>query len=92
MKKVVDFYRTQIELMWRWRAGRVALLKRAIVALIAGVIAFNITAWLFPGLLRIDELGGGLIAVRLHRRAQPARPAGRSSASSRAARSSRWSS
>src|SRR5687767_9798417 len=49
--------------MWRWRAGRVALLKRALVGLVAGVIAFNITAWLFPGLLRIDDLGGGLLAV-----------------------------
>ncbi len=57
------FYKTQIELLWHWRLGRTALLKRAIVALIAGVIAFNITAWLLPGLLQITELGGGLIAV-----------------------------
>src|SRR5262245_56809769 len=49
--------------MWRWRAGRVALAKRALVALVAGVIAFNLTAWLFPGLLRIDAIGGGLLAV-----------------------------
>jgi len=63
MRRLINLYRTQIELMWRWRAGRIALVKRAIIALIAGVIAFNLTAWLFPGLLQIHELGGGLIAV-----------------------------
>src|SRR5262249_25516360 len=62
MNRLVDFYRTQIELMWRWRPGRLALLKRAVIALIAGLIAFNLTAWLFRGLLRIEQLGGGLIA------------------------------
>ena len=49
--------------------------QAGVVALIAGVIAFNITAWLLPQ-LDINELGGGLIAVRLHLRAQPAGPAG----------------
>jgi uncharacterized membrane protein YvlD (DUF360 family) len=63
MNGIVNFYRTQIELMWRWRAGRVALIKRAVIALVAGVIAINLTAWLFPGLLTINQLGGGLIAV-----------------------------
>jgi uncharacterized membrane protein YvlD (DUF360 family) len=63
MNRVLTLYRTQIELMWRWRAGRVALLKRTVIALVAGVISFNLTAWLFPGLLRIEQLGGGLIAV-----------------------------
>src|SRR5262245_16893363 len=63
MSRIVNLYRTQIELMWRWRAGRVALIKRGIIALVAGVIAFNLTAWLLPGQLRIETLGGGLIAV-----------------------------
>ncbi len=63
MRRLVRLYRTQIELLWRWRAGRGALLKRALIALVAGVIAFNITAWLLPGLVDINELGGGLVAV-----------------------------
>ena len=58
----MNLYRTQIELLWRWRLGRRALVKRAVVALVAGVIAFNITAWLLPQ-LDINELGGGLVAV-----------------------------
>src|SRR3990170_2744677 len=63
LRRLGRLYRTQFELLWRWRLGRRALIKRALVALVAGVIAFNITAWLLPGLLRIDELGGGLVAV-----------------------------
>jgi hypothetical protein len=61
--RIVQLYRTQIELLWRWRLGTGALIKRGIVALIASLIAFNITAWLMPGQLRINELGGGLVAV-----------------------------
>ena len=62
LTRLVRLYRTQIDLLWRWRLGRVALLKRILKALVAGVIAFNITAWLLPQ-LDINDLGGGLIAV-----------------------------
>ena len=60
--RIVRLYRTQIDLLWHWRLGRGALIKRAIVSLIAGVIAFWITAWLLPQ-LDIIEPGGGLVAV-----------------------------
>jgi len=63
VSRLIGFYRTQFELLWRWRLGPWALIKRALVSLIAAVIAFNITAWLLPGQLQILELGGGLIAV-----------------------------
>ena len=33
------------------------------MALAAGIIAFWITVWLLPGLLQVNELGGGLVAV-----------------------------
>jgi hypothetical protein len=60
--RTVNLYRTQVELLWQWRPGRRALIKRTLVALVASVIAFNITAWLLPQ-LDINELGGGLVAV-----------------------------
>ncbi len=63
--RIVSLYRTQFELLWRWRLGRWALVKRALIALIASVIAFHITAWLLSGLLQIDQLGAGLAAVLL---------------------------
>ncbi len=62
LARLQRLYRTQIDLLWHWRLGRRALLKRAIIALIAGVIAFHITAWLLPQ-LDINELGGALVAV-----------------------------
>src|SRR4029077_17830799 len=62
MTRITTIYRTQIELLWHWRLGPWALIKHGIVALVASVIAFNITAWLLPQ-LAIVELGGGLIAV-----------------------------
>jgi hypothetical protein len=63
MTKVISFYRTQIELLWKWRMGRWALIKRAIVSLIAALIALYLTAWLLPGQLTIATVGGGLAAV-----------------------------
>jgi uncharacterized membrane protein YvlD (DUF360 family) len=63
LSRIVNFYRTQVELLWKWRLGRWALIKRAIVSLIAALIALYITAWLFPAHLQITQLGGGLLAV-----------------------------
>ena len=62
MQRIARLYRTQFELLWHWRLGRGALIKRTLVALVASVIAFNITAWLLPQ-LDINEPGGGLVAV-----------------------------
>ncbi len=63
LNKLVALYRTQIGLLWHWRLGRGALVKRALISLVAALIAFWLTAWLVPGLLEITELGGGLLAI-----------------------------
>lgn len=63
ISRTIRMYRTQFQLLWEWRGGRGALIKRGIVALLAAMFAFNITAFLFPFWLQINELGGGLIAV-----------------------------
>jgi uncharacterized membrane protein YvlD (DUF360 family) len=63
LQRTVQLYRTQFELLWRWRAGRWALLKRAFIALLAALIAFYVTAWLLPGQLLVASLAGGLAAV-----------------------------
>ena len=62
VRGIGNLYRTQVELLWRWRSGRRALIKRSLVALVASVIAFHITAWLLPQ-LDINEFGGALVAV-----------------------------
>ena len=64
LQRTVRLYQTQFELLWRWRGGRWALVKRSLVAFLAALIAFNITAWLLPQ-LDIVTLGGGLWAVIL---------------------------
>jgi uncharacterized membrane protein YvlD (DUF360 family) len=64
LRRLADFYRLQVELLWRWRPGRRALLRRAIVSLIVGVIALGVTAALLPG-IHVDGLGTLILAVIL---------------------------
>lgn len=50
IQTLIDFYRLQAEILWKWRPGRRALIKRAIVSLIVGFIALVLTFALLPGL------------------------------------------
>jgi len=61
--KLVALYQTEIQLFWHWRPGRRALLRRAVLSTVVSLIAFYLTAWLLPGLISIDQFGGGLVAV-----------------------------
>ena len=63
--QILQLYRTQFELLWRWRPGRWALVKRGIVSFLAALIAFYLTAWLLPGQLQVASLAGGVAAVVL---------------------------
>ena len=65
LMKLRIMYQTEVELLWRWRLGRRALLKRAVVSLLASIIAFYLTAWLLPDLLSLDDLGGSILAILL---------------------------
>ena len=63
LSRIIGLYRAEIELLWKWRLGRWALIKRGLVALVAALLAINLTAWLAPGLLSIDQVGGGVLAI-----------------------------
>lgn len=63
IRRVAGLYRTQLELLWHWRLGRRALIKRGVVALVAAVLAFQLTAWLLPDWLKVADLAGGVVAV-----------------------------
>ena len=63
LSRIPRLYKAAIELFWRWRLGRWALIKRGFIALLASVLAINLTAWLVPSLISIDEVGGGLLAI-----------------------------
>ena len=46
----IDLYRTQLRVLWEWRGGRRALIKRLLITLVVSAIAFGVTAWLLPSI------------------------------------------
>ena len=54
LRRLGDFYRTQAELLWKWRPGRRALVRRLIVVFIVAWLSLLLTAAILPG-LRIDD-------------------------------------
>ncbi len=64
INRLISFYRLQFELLWKWRPGRRALLKRGIVSLVVGTVAMLLTAVILPG-VKIDNLATLVFAVVL---------------------------
>ncbi len=62
MRRAIDFYRIQIELVWTWRRGRRQLLWRAIVSFALACVSLALTAWLLPG-VRVDNIAALATAV-----------------------------
>lgn len=62
LRRIRDLYRTQFELLWRWRAGPRALLRRAILSFFVSLVALAFTAWLLPS-LQIANVGAAVVAV-----------------------------
>ena len=61
-RRVIDFYRIQVELVWTWRRGRRQLLWRAIVSFALACVSLALTAWLLPG-VRVDNVAALAAAV-----------------------------
>ena len=61
---VVDFYKTQIRILWEWRGGPAALAKRLVITLLVSTFALYLTAGLLPG-IRIGRLVDAAVAVIL---------------------------
>ena len=49
MSRIVDLYATQLRILWRWRGGPFALVKRLVVTLVVSTIALLLTAAIVPG-------------------------------------------
>jgi uncharacterized membrane protein YvlD (DUF360 family) len=64
LKGLVDFYATQVRLLWEWRGGRLALLKRLVITLVVATLSFALTAALLPG-LSVASLSAAILAVIL---------------------------
>jgi uncharacterized membrane protein YvlD (DUF360 family) len=64
MRRLLDFYATQLRVLWEWRGGRWALLRRLLITLIVATISFIATAALLPR-MTIERPIDGVIAVIL---------------------------
>jgi uncharacterized membrane protein YvlD (DUF360 family) len=62
ISRLASFYATQFRVLWEWRGGRVALLKRLVITLVVATISFAATAWLLPR-MTIDRPADAVIAV-----------------------------
>ncbi len=64
MSRLLGFYETQFRVLWEWRGGRVALVKRLLITLIVATISFAATAWIMPRVV-VDSLRDAVFAVIL---------------------------
>src|SRR6187549_2716469 len=65
VRRLADFYRVQVELVWHWRRGRRQLIWRAIVSFCVAAFSLALTAFLLPG-VRVDNvfsLAAAVIAI-----------------------------
>jgi len=61
---LVAFYRLQAQLLWEWRASRLALLRRAFLSFVVACLALALTAAVLAG-MKVDGLAALLIAGAL---------------------------
>src|SRR3954469_11209235 len=64
MSRLLGFYETQLRVLWEWRGGPVALLKRLVITLVVATVSFLATAWLMPR-LTVDRATDAVVAVVL---------------------------
>src|SRR5689334_15992590 len=64
MSRLVAFYRTQARILWEWRGGRRALLKRLVITLLVSTVSLIVTAGILPG-VTIGRVRDAVVAVIL---------------------------
>jgi uncharacterized membrane protein YvlD (DUF360 family) len=64
ISRLTRFYATQLRVLWEWKGGRIALLKRLLITLVVATISFLATAWLLPR-MTIDRPIDAALAVIL---------------------------
>jgi uncharacterized membrane protein YvlD (DUF360 family) len=62
ISRIGHFYAEQVRVLWEWRGGRVALLKRLLITLIVATISFIATAAVLPR-MTIDRPIDAVLAV-----------------------------
>ncbi|HEY7025575.1 MAG TPA: phage holin family protein [Candidatus Limnocylindrales bacterium] len=54
VRRLIDFYRVQLELIWTWRRGRRQLIWRGVISFFVAAFSLALTAFLLPG-VRVDS-------------------------------------
>ena len=62
MQTVIDFYRTQLRVLWEWKGGPWALVRRLVLTLVIAAVSFALTAWLIPS-ITLASLSAAVVAV-----------------------------
>ena len=65
MNRLLNLYATQVRVLWDWRGGRVAMVKRLVIALVVATVAFLLTALIMGSRMNVDRVIDGVIAVIL---------------------------
>jgi uncharacterized membrane protein YvlD (DUF360 family) len=61
---LTEFYRAQLKILWNWKGGPWALVRRFIVTTVVAAVALAITAWIMPG-VTVDGVGPAIVFVVL---------------------------
>jgi uncharacterized membrane protein YvlD (DUF360 family) len=67
LRRLVAFYALQFRLLWQWKPGKRALVRRLVVTFVVAFIALAITIWLLPGITATDwgQIALAVIALSL---------------------------
>jgi uncharacterized membrane protein YvlD (DUF360 family) len=65
VSRLIGFYATQLRVLWEWRGGRLALLRRLVITLLVATVSFMATAWVLGRHMSVDRFTDGAIAVIL---------------------------
>jgi len=65
MSRLLGFYGTQLRVMWEWRGGRLALVKRLLITLVVAIVSFLLTAWIMPRLTVDSALDAALAVIAI---------------------------
>ncbi len=65
MRRLLDFYATQVRVLWEWQGGPISLLKRLIITLIVATVSFLGTVWILSPRMTVDDARDAALAVIL---------------------------
>ena len=46
--KIIELYKTQLQVLWTWKGGPLALIWRFVLTILVAAVSFAVTAWLLP--------------------------------------------